>query len=57
MTRAALTERTVSVDGKDILVAETGHGPAVLLLHGGGPAPPVWRTTRATSTRSPNISG
>ncbi|UPK66552.1 alpha/beta fold hydrolase (plasmid) [Rhodococcus pyridinivorans] len=37
MTRAHLIERTVTVDGKDIFVAETGQGPAVLLLHGGGP--------------------
>lgn len=37
MTRAISTERTVTVDGKDIFVAETGNGPAVLLLHGGGP--------------------
>ncbi|NGP04941.1 alpha/beta fold hydrolase [Rhodococcus sp. 14C212] len=37
MTRAALTERTVTVAGKDIFFAETGEGPAVLLLHGGGP--------------------
>ncbi|WP_322857228.1 alpha/beta fold hydrolase [Mycobacterium shigaense] len=31
------TERIVSVKGKDIFVAETGAGPAVVLLHGGGP--------------------
>ncbi|BAX93673.1 alpha/beta fold hydrolase [Mycobacterium shigaense] len=33
------TERivSVSVKGKDIFVAETGAGPAVVLLHGGGP--------------------
>ncbi|MEU6579586.1 alpha/beta hydrolase [Nocardia sp. NPDC046763] len=37
MTRTALTERTVSVGGKDIYFAETGQGPAVVLLHGGGP--------------------
>ncbi|MFC7447860.1 alpha/beta fold hydrolase [Rhodococcus daqingensis] len=37
MTRAALTERTLRVGDKDIFVAETGEGPAVLLLHGGGP--------------------
>lgn len=37
MTRTALTERTVTVAGKDIFFAETGEGPAVLLLHGGGP--------------------
>jgi 4,5:9,10-diseco-3-hydroxy-5,9,17-trioxoandrosta-1(10),2-diene-4-oate hydrolase len=32
-----LTERTVHVDGRDIFLAETGTGPAVVLLHGGGP--------------------
>ncbi|MEE2061467.1 alpha/beta fold hydrolase [Rhodococcus artemisiae] len=37
MTRAVMTEHTVTVGGKDIFVAETGEGPAVLLLHGGGP--------------------
>ncbi|MFC9517493.1 alpha/beta fold hydrolase [Nocardiaceae bacterium NPDC056970] len=37
MTRAALTERTVTVAGKEIFFAETGEGPALLLLHGGGP--------------------
>lgn len=28
---------TVHVDGRDIFLAETGAGPAVVLLHGGGP--------------------
>ena len=37
MTTRAITERTVPVKGKDIFVAETGSGPAVVLLHGGGP--------------------
>ena len=37
MTVTELTERTVSVAGKDIFVAEKGHGPAVVMLHGGGP--------------------
>ncbi|WP_068164205.1 alpha/beta fold hydrolase [Rhodococcus phenolicus] len=37
MTPAALTERTVTVGGKDIHVTEAGEGPPVLLLHGGGP--------------------
>lgn len=32
-----LTERTIRTGGRDIFVAETGDGPAVLLLHGGGP--------------------
>jgi len=33
----ALTERTVTVAGKPIFVAEAGAGPAAVLLHGGGP--------------------
>jgi 4,5:9,10-diseco-3-hydroxy-5,9,17-trioxoandrosta-1(10),2-diene-4-oate hydrolase len=37
MTITHLTERTVIVDGKLIFVAETGSGPAVVMLHGGGP--------------------
>ncbi|EME67056.1 2-hydroxy-6-ketonona-2,4-dienedioic acid hydrolase [Rhodococcus ruber BKS 20-38] len=37
MTRAAPIERTVTVGGTTIFVTETGQGPAVLLLHGGGP--------------------
>ncbi|MBJ8343839.1 alpha/beta fold hydrolase [Antrihabitans sp. YC2-6] len=37
MTTPALQEHTVSVRGIDIFYAETGTGPAVLLLHGGGP--------------------
>ncbi len=37
MTTANLTEHTVTVDGKPIFVAETGSGPAVVMLHGGGP--------------------
>ncbi|MFE5288384.1 alpha/beta fold hydrolase [Nocardia sp. NPDC056611] len=32
-----LTERTVRVGGREIQVGETGSGPAVVLLHGGGP--------------------
>jgi 4,5:9,10-diseco-3-hydroxy-5,9,17-trioxoandrosta-1(10),2-diene-4-oate hydrolase len=32
-----LTEHTVTVAGKAIFVSETGTGPAVVLLHGGGP--------------------
>lgn len=37
MTTNTITERTVRVKGKDIFFAETGSGPAVVLLHGGGP--------------------
>ncbi|MUL48617.1 alpha/beta fold hydrolase [Mycobacterium sp. CBMA293] len=32
-----LTEHTVAVGGREIYVAEAGSGPAVMLLHGGGP--------------------
>lgn len=32
-----LTERTVTVGGRKIFLAEAGSGPAVVLLHGGGP--------------------
>ncbi len=32
-----LTEHTVLVDSKPIFVAEAGGGPAVVMLHGGGP--------------------
>lgn len=37
MTAIGLTERTVTVDGRPIFLAEAGSGPAVVLLHGGGP--------------------
>lgn len=37
MTEALLTDATLTVDGKDIYYSETGQGPAVVLLHGGGP--------------------
>lgn len=37
MTKSALTEHTVTVAGKPIFVAETGSGPSVVMLHGGGP--------------------
>jgi 4,5:9,10-diseco-3-hydroxy-5,9,17-trioxoandrosta-1(10),2-diene-4-oate hydrolase len=32
-----LTERTVRIGHREVFLAETGTGPAVLLLHGGGP--------------------
>jgi len=34
---ATLTEHTISVAGRRIFVAEAGSGPAVVMLHGGGP--------------------
>ena len=37
MTTTELTEHTVTVNGRPIFVAETGTGPAVVMLHGGGP--------------------
>ena len=37
MITANLAEHTVAVDRKPIFVAETGSGPAVVMLHGGGP--------------------
>jgi 4,5:9,10-diseco-3-hydroxy-5,9,17-trioxoandrosta-1(10),2-diene-4-oate hydrolase len=37
MTNATLTESFAAVGGKEIFYAEAGTGPAVLLLHGGGP--------------------
>jgi 4,5:9,10-diseco-3-hydroxy-5,9,17-trioxoandrosta-1(10),2-diene-4-oate hydrolase len=37
MITTKLNEHTVTVAGKPIFVAETGSGPAVVMLHGGGP--------------------
>ncbi|OBF81265.1 2-hydroxy-6-ketonona-2,4-dienedioic acid hydrolase [Mycobacterium sp. 852002-51163_SCH5372311] len=37
MTTTALDERTVMVAGKPIFYVETGSGPTVVMLHGGGP--------------------
>lgn len=37
MTTTAFAEHTVSVAGKPIFLSETGSGPPVVLLHGGGP--------------------
>jgi 4,5:9,10-diseco-3-hydroxy-5,9,17-trioxoandrosta-1(10),2-diene-4-oate hydrolase len=37
MTAVQLAERVVDVAGKPIFVTEAGTGPAVVLLHGGGP--------------------
>ena len=37
MTESQLTEHIVPVAGKPIFVAEIGAGPAVVMLHGGGP--------------------
>jgi 4,5:9,10-diseco-3-hydroxy-5,9,17-trioxoandrosta-1(10),2-diene-4-oate hydrolase len=37
MSTANLTEHTVTVAGKPMFVAESGTGPAVVMLHGGGP--------------------
>jgi len=37
MTTTQLSEHLVTVSGKPIFVAEAGSGPAVVMLHGGGP--------------------
>ena len=37
MLSDTMDQRTVTVNGKDIFVSETGAGAPVLLLHGGGP--------------------
>ncbi|MET0997062.1 MAG: alpha/beta fold hydrolase [Mycobacterium sp.] len=37
MTAHTMTQRVVRVNGKDIFVADTGTGPPMVLLHGGGP--------------------
>jgi 4,5:9,10-diseco-3-hydroxy-5,9,17-trioxoandrosta-1(10),2-diene-4-oate hydrolase len=37
MTLTKATERTVVVGGKPIFISEAGAGPALIMLHGGGP--------------------
>ncbi|QZA08874.1 alpha/beta fold hydrolase [Mycolicibacter heraklionensis] len=37
MTATEIVERTLTVGGRPIFVTEAGSGPAVVLLHGGGP--------------------
>jgi 4,5:9,10-diseco-3-hydroxy-5,9,17-trioxoandrosta-1(10),2-diene-4-oate hydrolase len=37
MTTTNLTEHSITVAGKPLFVGETGSGPAVVMLHGGGP--------------------
>jgi 4,5:9,10-diseco-3-hydroxy-5,9,17-trioxoandrosta-1(10),2-diene-4-oate hydrolase len=37
MTTSNITEHTITVAGKPIFVAEAGRGPALVMLHGGGP--------------------
>ncbi len=37
MTTATMTETAVTIGGREMFYAETGTGPAVVLLHGGGP--------------------
>src|ERR1700739_216240 len=37
MTTTNLTEHSITVAGKPIFVSEAGGGPAVVMLHGGGP--------------------
>ncbi|MEB4211404.1 alpha/beta fold hydrolase [Mycobacterium sp. 94-17] len=37
MTATTLNERTIAVNGTPIFVSEAGTGPAVIMLHGGGP--------------------
>jgi len=37
MITTELAENTVRVHGRELFYAEAGHGPAVVMLHGGGP--------------------
>ena len=37
MTTTDLTEHLITVAGKPIFAVEAGTGPAVVMLHGGGP--------------------
>ncbi|MBJ8347241.1 alpha/beta fold hydrolase [Antrihabitans sp. YC2-6] len=50
MNTTTLTEKTVSYDGTQIFFAEAGTGPAIVLLHGGGPG------ATGTSNYSKNIA-
>jgi 2-hydroxy-6-oxonona-2,4-dienedioate hydrolase/4,5:9,10-diseco-3-hydroxy-5,9,17-trioxoandrosta-1(10),2-diene-4-oate hydrolase len=56
MSITSLTERTVTVAGKPVFFAETGTGPAVVMLHGGGPgASGITNYTRNIDTLARNF--